>query len=162
MKTGYCSTEGCDNQSVRDVPVSIDETQVETRGMCGPCEEAYSKGCQHGHFRAVRNVRAMGFAAVADLLSACLGEPETCPQRASGVTTHIGVWGFADADNDVAVFVGRYDHPPSDDEVKHDAYLWAHDKYEAGCEPVAIPQDEFDRWHDGLCQVGGVQIISVA
>jgi len=76
-RTGFCSTEGCENESTREVRVSIDETAIKTRRMCGLCEEAYSKGVQHGHFRAVRLVRAMGHGGVADLLAACLGEPET-------------------------------------------------------------------------------------
>ena len=52
----FCDNETCDNDATEVVPVSISETEVEYRRYCYTCSEAYTIGCQHGHFRAVRQV----------------------------------------------------------------------------------------------------------
>lgn len=46
----------CDNEAREKVEVSLDVDSVETYHLCHMCKEAFDAGCQHGHFRAVRNL----------------------------------------------------------------------------------------------------------
>jgi len=44
----YCQNSLCENEAVKEVPVSINKASDEMRSLCAVCEEAYSWGVQHG------------------------------------------------------------------------------------------------------------------
>ena len=44
----HCQNSLCENEAVKEVPVSVNKTSDETRSVCAVCEEAYSWGVQHG------------------------------------------------------------------------------------------------------------------
>jgi hypothetical protein len=44
----YCQNSLCENEAVKEVPVSVRKASDQKRALCGPCEEAYSWGVQHG------------------------------------------------------------------------------------------------------------------
>ena len=44
----YCQNPLCENQSVKEVPVSVDNPSDQVRSLCATCEEAYTWGVQHG------------------------------------------------------------------------------------------------------------------
>jgi len=44
----YCENSLCENQTVKEVPVSINKASDETRSLCAMCEETYRWGVQHG------------------------------------------------------------------------------------------------------------------
>lgn len=44
----YCQNQLCENQAVKQVPVSVREASDQKRSLCAPCEEAYSWGVQQG------------------------------------------------------------------------------------------------------------------
>ncbi|MBN1806379.1 MAG: hypothetical protein JW837_14115 [Sedimentisphaerales bacterium] len=48
----YCQNPLCQNQAVREVPVSIEKLNDEVRALCATCEEAYSWGVQHGRVQS--------------------------------------------------------------------------------------------------------------
>jgi hypothetical protein len=50
----YCQNPLCENEAVRQVPVSVDRPADQKRSLCGPCEEAYSWGVQHGQMSGLR------------------------------------------------------------------------------------------------------------
>ena len=63
MKT-YCEIPKCENQAVKEVPVSVDKPSDETRSLCAVCEEAYSWGLQHGTM--VSQHKQLWLVAIAD------------------------------------------------------------------------------------------------
>lgn len=44
----YCQNPLCENEAVKDVPVSIETASDQMRSLCAVCEEAYTWGVQHG------------------------------------------------------------------------------------------------------------------
>jgi len=44
----YCQNPLCENEAVKDVPVSVEMASNQTRALCAACEECYSWGVQHG------------------------------------------------------------------------------------------------------------------
>jgi len=44
----YCQNPLCENEAVKQVPVSVREASDQKRSLCAACEEAYSWGVQHG------------------------------------------------------------------------------------------------------------------
>lgn len=46
----YCQNPLCQNQAVKEVPVSVDKPCDQVRAVCAACEEAY--GVQHGTIHA--------------------------------------------------------------------------------------------------------------
>jgi len=46
----FCDNGSCENEAVDRVPVSVNEAHDEKRRFCGPCQEAYTIGVQHGRF----------------------------------------------------------------------------------------------------------------
>lgn len=44
----YCDNPFCQNQSVKEVPVSVEAPADQVRVLCTACEESYSWGVQHG------------------------------------------------------------------------------------------------------------------
>jgi hypothetical protein len=47
MKT-YCENPLCQNQSSKEVPVSVETPADQFRALCGTCEEVYTWGLQYG------------------------------------------------------------------------------------------------------------------
>jgi hypothetical protein len=54
----------CENQSVKEVPVSVHKPEDQARALCAACEEAYSWGVQHGKVSAQE--RKVWVLAIAD------------------------------------------------------------------------------------------------
>jgi hypothetical protein len=44
----YCQNPLCENEAIKDVPVSVETASDQTRAVCAACEESYSWGVQHG------------------------------------------------------------------------------------------------------------------
>jgi len=44
----YCQNPLCENEAVKDVPVSVETASDQMRSLCAACEEAYTWGVQHG------------------------------------------------------------------------------------------------------------------
>ena len=44
----YCENPCCENQSVKEVPVSVEKTSDQARALCAACDEAYTWGVQQG------------------------------------------------------------------------------------------------------------------
>jgi len=44
----YCQNPLCENEAVKDVPVSVKTASDQMRSLCAVCEEAYTWGVQHG------------------------------------------------------------------------------------------------------------------
>lgn len=44
----YCQNPLCENEAVKDVPVSVETASDQMRSLCASCEEAYTWGVQHG------------------------------------------------------------------------------------------------------------------
>ena len=44
----YCQNPLCENEAVKQVPVSIGKASDQKRALCAVCEEVYSWGVQHG------------------------------------------------------------------------------------------------------------------
>src|SRR4030042_329913 len=44
----YCQNPLCENEAVKQVPVSVREASDQKRSLCATCEEAYSWGVQQG------------------------------------------------------------------------------------------------------------------
>lgn len=44
----FCQNDLCENEAVRQVPVSIDRPCDQKRALCAVCKEAYDWGVQHG------------------------------------------------------------------------------------------------------------------
>ena len=44
----YCQNPLCENEAVKEVPVSVDKASDQVRALCAACEEAYTWGVQHG------------------------------------------------------------------------------------------------------------------
>ena len=44
----YCQNPLCENQAVKQVPVSVREASDQKRSLCAACEEVYSWGVQQG------------------------------------------------------------------------------------------------------------------
>lgn len=66
----------CENHAVNNVRVSVDEDTIEIRSLCTSCNEAYEAGCQHGHFRAVRNLRRKEYRSAAEAIVYMLYEED--------------------------------------------------------------------------------------
>ena len=60
----FCENPLCENQSVKEVPVSVDKPSDQVRSLCATCEEAYMWGVQHGGIIAQQE--ALWVVAVAD------------------------------------------------------------------------------------------------
>jgi len=65
-------------------------------------------------------------------------------------------WSYCDANNDLVVYSQTYSHDPSDDEVKRDAYRWCNEDDSGG---DGLDEEEYQSWHDRLCQPGLVSVI---
>jgi transcription elongation factor Elf1 len=50
----YCQNPLCENEAVKEVRVSVRKASDQRRALCGPCEEAYSWGVQHGQMSGLR------------------------------------------------------------------------------------------------------------
>lgn len=50
----YCQNPLCENEAVKQVPVSVRKVSDQKRALCGPCEETYSWGVQHGQMSGLR------------------------------------------------------------------------------------------------------------
>lgn len=48
----YCQNPLCQNETFREVRVSVEKPSDEIRALCAICEEAYTWGVQHGEFLA--------------------------------------------------------------------------------------------------------------
>jgi len=44
----YCQNPFCENEAVKEVPVSVEKPSDQTRSLCAACEESYTWGVQHG------------------------------------------------------------------------------------------------------------------
>ncbi len=44
----YCQNPLCQNEAVKEVPVSVEKPSDEVRSLCAACEEPYTWGVQHG------------------------------------------------------------------------------------------------------------------
>src|SRR3972149_918701 len=44
----FCQNPYCESPSFKEVPVSVKKPSDQVRALCGPCEEAYTWGVQHG------------------------------------------------------------------------------------------------------------------
>ena len=44
----YCQNPLCENEAIKEVPVSAETASDQTRALCAACEESYSWGVQHG------------------------------------------------------------------------------------------------------------------
>jgi len=44
----YCQNPLCENQAIKEVPVSVHTTSDQVRSLCACCEEVYTWGVQHG------------------------------------------------------------------------------------------------------------------
>jgi len=44
----YCQNPLCENEAVKEVPVSVRTTSDQVRALCAACEEVYTWGVQHG------------------------------------------------------------------------------------------------------------------
>ena len=44
----YCQNSLCENEAVKEVPVSVETVSDQARALCAACEESYSWGVQHG------------------------------------------------------------------------------------------------------------------
>ena len=44
----YCQNQFCENEAVKEVPVSVEKSSDQTRSLCAACEESYIWGVQHG------------------------------------------------------------------------------------------------------------------
>ena len=44
----YCQNTFCQNEAVKEVPVSIEGSADQVRALCAVCEEAYTWGVQQG------------------------------------------------------------------------------------------------------------------
>jgi hypothetical protein len=82
------------------------------------------------------------------------------PSPEGDATTHVAIWAYTDADNDLAVFERTYDYEPTAAEVERDAYLWSH--ADDGGQPGGIDATALEAWHHALCQPGVVRVIRVA
>jgi hypothetical protein len=49
----YCQNPLCENQAVKQVPVSVREASDQRRSLCAACEEVYTWGVQHGQMSQV-------------------------------------------------------------------------------------------------------------
>jgi hypothetical protein len=46
----YCENPFCDNESIKEVPVSVEISFDQVRALCVTCEEAYTWGLQQGRY----------------------------------------------------------------------------------------------------------------
>jgi hypothetical protein len=76
----YCETEHCEFPAVEEVPVSVSEREVVGRSLCGSCAAAYHAGAQHGHLRAVRNLRRLGHHRAAGAIGHLFHELDDDPE----------------------------------------------------------------------------------
>lgn len=60
----YCQNPYCQNESVKEVPVSVNKPGDQARAVCATCEEVYKWGVQHG--RAALSRRRLWGLAIAD------------------------------------------------------------------------------------------------
>jgi len=44
----YCQNPLCENEAVKEVPVSVEKPSDQVRSLCSACEEPYTWGVQHG------------------------------------------------------------------------------------------------------------------
>lgn len=44
----YCQNPLCENEAIKDVPVSVQTASDQRRALCAACEESYRWGVQHG------------------------------------------------------------------------------------------------------------------
>ena len=44
----FCQNPLCENEAVKEVPVSVEKPSDEVRALCAACEEPYTWGVQHG------------------------------------------------------------------------------------------------------------------
>jgi hypothetical protein len=44
----YCQNPLCENEAIKEVPVSVETASDQMRSLCATCEEAYTWGVQHG------------------------------------------------------------------------------------------------------------------
>jgi hypothetical protein len=44
----YCQNPLCENEAIKEVPVSVRTTSDQVRALCAACEEVYTWGVQHG------------------------------------------------------------------------------------------------------------------
>lgn len=44
----YCQNPICENEAIKEVPVSVETASDQIRALCAACEESYSWGVQHG------------------------------------------------------------------------------------------------------------------
>lgn len=44
----YCQNQFCENEAIKEVPVSVEKPSDQTRSLCAACEELYTWGVQHG------------------------------------------------------------------------------------------------------------------
>ncbi len=51
----YCQNPLCENEAVKEVPVSIRKPSDQKRSLCGACEEVYSWGVQQGKMSCYRS-----------------------------------------------------------------------------------------------------------
>lgn len=49
----YCQNPLCENQAVKQVPVSVREASDQKRSLCAACEEVYTWGVQQGQMSKV-------------------------------------------------------------------------------------------------------------
>jgi len=50
----YCQNPLCENEALKEVPVSMSKASDQVRALCAVCEEAYSWGVQHGKISSSR------------------------------------------------------------------------------------------------------------
>jgi len=61
----FCQNDLCENEAVRQVPVSIEGPCDQKRALCAACQEAYDWGVQHG--RMTSRPQRVWVLAVADM-----------------------------------------------------------------------------------------------
>jgi len=60
----HCENPLCENEAVRQVPVSVDRASDQKRALCAACKQAYDWGLRHG--RMTPKSRRIWILAVAD------------------------------------------------------------------------------------------------
>jgi len=60
----YCQTSLCENEAVKEVPVSVAGASDQKRALCAACTEAYDWGVRHGRMTPRR--KRIWVLAVAD------------------------------------------------------------------------------------------------
>ncbi len=76
----HCQNPHCENQAIKEVPISVRKPSDQKRSLCGACEEAYSWGVQQGAMSLSR--KRLWVLAIADRGMVVHGQAYGSRQRA--------------------------------------------------------------------------------